>query len=171
MLRKWSSHSLVPSAQGESKGAPGQRGKKGGTEAQLRGSGPPPLRQGRGSGSLWEHKRQGAGQGDLSPVCAPSCTELTGPPQAETHQHPNPSHPTYCQPWTSTSGIQQGAMNLGVLASLLSAIATPSLTPGTQEGLQEFPTPRLAKVTRRQNSNRDKVYPSICPSLPPSLPL
>lgn len=116
------------------------------------GQSAPAAAWGKDPGSLWNVDSRQLGTppslGAPNPVCVPSSTELTGPPLAGTHHQPSPSHPRQC-----TVGTQQRAMSVGVTRPPLS-------TPRTQGRLQGFASPRLAQVTRRQNSNPEKMLPS-----------
>lgn len=121
---------------------------------------------GRGSGSLWEHEQQGAGQGDLSLLPALPKLRPTNIPAPPT---PHPAgHGQGPQE-------QEGAKSWGVLASLLSAITTPSLIPGTQEGCQGFAATEAgqdhqkAELESRQGPSFRLSIHLVHPSIPPSL--
>lgn len=112
------------------------QGRKGGAQVRSdrRHRTHPPTAWRRCPGSLRERKRQGAGCRSLRPtLCLLHWTN--GPPLPGSHQHPSAYHPTCCRPWASSSGSQQEPWVWGCRQPI-SAIATPSLTPRIQEGLQ-----------------------------------
>lgn len=127
------------------------------------GQSAPAAAWGRGLGSLWNVSSRELGTPPSlsapNPICVPSSPELTGPPLAGTHHHPSPSHPRPCPMGTQQKATSRGCGPACSPPSRARLIDT--LNTGRASGLCKS---RLAQVTRRQNSNPEKMLASSCHS-------